>query len=94
MRVLQFWEWGALLKKKLCGFQRFTELVQRAACLLIAPDSIKLLSSVLTVSPIVPITRIASSVAFCRVMVSALVFCHYLTAEPFFLILVHEHGRE
>lgn len=38
-------------------FQRFTELVQFAACLLIAPKSMKLLSSVLTVSPSVPVTQ-------------------------------------
>lgn len=43
------------------GFQRFTELVQCAACLLIAHNSMKF---VLTVSPSVPVTGIAYSVCF------------------------------
>lgn len=46
------------------GFQRFTELVQCAVCLLIAPNSMKLLFSVLTVSLSVPVTGIAYSVCF------------------------------
>lgn len=32
--------------------------------------------------------------AFWTVTVSALVFCDCLTAEPFFLVLVREYGRE
>lgn len=49
---------------KALGFQVFTGLGQCAACLLIAPNTTKLLSSALTVSPSVPVTGVAYSVRF------------------------------